>query len=108
MISKVVEVEASGVRALESSGSAPKRVPGPSRTGRDPNNNNNNNLYAYARDAHGTCPRPMHPPTNDSDVHTKTYIQTGRAHRGSTWEPLTAGQTVQSDQIKSTVMGQAQ
>ena len=36
MISKVVEVVASGVRALESSGSAPRRVPGPSRTGRDP------------------------------------------------------------------------
>ena len=44
--------------------------------------NNNNNLYAYARDAHGTSPRPMHSPTNDSDVHTRAYIQTGRAHRG--------------------------
>ena len=40
---EVVEVVASGVRALESSKSAPKRVPGPPRTGRDPSESRRSN-----------------------------------------------------------------
>ena len=43
LIGKVVEVVASGVRALESSKSAPKRVPGPPRTGRDPSESRRSN-----------------------------------------------------------------